>query len=430
MEYNLHLGESSEVLKDYPDNHFHSVVCDPPYLINFLGKGWDGDKTDLKPVFEECLRVLKPGGYLLAFSSARTYHKTATMIEDVGFEIKDMISWIYSSGFPKGGNTAKKIDKYLGNNTDDHNDNYRDTDGESNLYDLGFLKDLHGKEIDKDASYEPTSDVAKQWDDYSTNLKPSQEPICLARKPTKLSTAANCLEHGVGSMNIGACRIPYKEDNTPEWHSKSYTTVYETYKDKPKGSGDNISFYPGSNIDNPKPSAGKRPASFFNGIEGDTISGGDGSGDWTASDKGRWAANVIGEIKGYEKYFYHPKVSSSERALYMSVENKPFSDVAAGQGSDMLDVRKEINENESKKSGNIHPTMKPIDLMKYLCRLVTPKGGIILDPFMGSGSTGMAAAREGFDFVGIEMNETYYNIAEQRVSIEYDAPANNIFGEE
>ena len=296
-----------------------SVVTDPPYGIHFMGKDWDkfkGTKVTKSQVvtnlgagmrmttYEEnmdfqkwcnewailCLELLKPGGYILAFSSSRTYHHLACGIESAGFEVRDQLMWLYGSGFPKSMN------------------------------------------------------IGKGW---GTALKPAHEPVVMARKPVEGTVADNVLKHGTGGINIDDCRIDLSEGDDPRlggkgtWKTdKMANNVYGDYEGKESGS----------------------------------------------NELGRFPANVMhdGLEQEWARFFYCPKVSKDER-------------------------NRGLNKNN-------HPTVKPIELMKYLCRLVTPKGGIVLDPFMGSGSTGMAAKDEGFDFVGIEREEEYFGIAEARIN--------------
>ena len=259
MNYEIINGNNIEVLRTFPDNHFDSVVTDPPYLIDFLGRAWDANDYDMTDAFKECLRVLKPGGYILAFSAAKTYHKTATMIESSGFEIRDQLMWLYSTKMPKG-----------------------------------------------------------------NNLKPAHEPIVMAckGKPNKL--------------NIDQCRIPRE-----------------------------VMTYPA------------------NGIKRQTFNEGMADkwqGETTTNTRGGYPHNVIGEVDNYQKYFYNPRASSKEKQAY-----------------------------------NNHPTVKPIELMKYLIKLVTPDAGLVLDPFNGSGSTGCAAVSLGHEYVGIELDANYCEISKKRI---------------
>lgn len=310
----LHLGNNIDILKQYPDNHFDSIVTDPPYGIEFLAKEWDKN-TGAVETWKQCFRVLKPGGYLLAFSAARTYHHLATNIESVGFKIRDQLMWLYSSGFPKAQDIGKAIDKRNGINE----------------------------------SLKPP--IQSEWAGWKTALKPAHEPIVMARKPFRGSTVDNVLEHGVGALNIDATRISFDED-TPYWKS---------WKKNSLQTGGPIFQESKQSIEYSK---------------SDTETYG-------YSDQGRFPSNVIGEVEGYQKFFYCPKVSRAER--HIGCENN-------------------------------HPTVKPVALMKYLVKMVTPVGGKVLDPFTGSGSTGIAAVELDYDFTGCELDENYVNIAETRIT--------------
>lgn len=333
MKYQIINGNNIDVLKTFPDNHFDSIVTDPPYGIDFLGKSWDANTGALE-TYQQCLRVLKPGGHILAFSAARTYHHLAITLEQAGFEIRDQIMWIYSSGFPKSQDVGRGLDK---------------------------------KNIDND------------WKGWGTALKPAHEPIALARKPIKLSIKDNVLKHGVGALNIDACRI-------------------------------------------------ERDGEF------------------------KFPSNVIGEIPDYQKYFYCPKVSRRERHTGYDIKKVPvieFNDPGKIKehplwdpsiGTNVQRLKEKIrihNEsciptdpggmlnsatglghytgNKQSTPGNNHPTVKPIELMKYLIKLVTPKNGVVLDPFNGSGSTGCAAVELGCEYVGIELDPAYVEIATKRI---------------
>lgn len=292
MELKLLNGDCLDKLKGLEDNSIDSIVTDPPYGLSFMGKKWDYDVPSVK-IWEECMRVLKPGGHLLAFAGSRTYHRMAVRIEDAGFEIRDQIMWIYGSGFPKS-------------------------------HQLG--------------------------DGWGTGLKPAHEPIVMARKPFKGSCKDNHKEYGVGGLNIDECRIAIGDNDKMD--IRRYNVYHDTFNSYEDGE-----------------SAKGKEYVVAEPHEG-----------------GRWPANVImddSDNEEWRKYFYCPKASKKDR-----------------------------------DEGNIHPTVKPTDLMAYLIRLVTPKGGIVLDPFMGSGSTGKAAMIEGMPFVGIEREKEYYEIAKQRIEYE------------
>jgi DNA modification methylase len=303
MKFNIIQGDNRDTLKTLADNSVDAIVTDPPYGIDFLGKAWDANTGALE-TYQECLRVLKPGGYCLAFSSARTYHHLAVTLEQAGFEIRDQIMWIYSSGFPK----AQQIPDYPG---------------------------------------------------WKTALKPAHEPICMARKPFKGSTKANMNKWGVGALNIDATRIPNETANNQGRFPANliHDGSEEVIKQFPQtGSGNNKGAYLYSGVE-----YNNKHTSLFNGDKPQSPS--------NYNDNGSAA-----------RFFYCPKVSKKERMIF-----------------------------------NNHPTVKPIQLMSYLIKLVTPANSTVLDPFCGSGSTGMAAIELGHRFIGCELDPDYVEIAEKRI---------------
>lgn len=336
-------GDCLEVLKGMPDNSVDSIVTDPPYGLSFMGKKWDYDVPD-QAIWEECLRVLKPGGHLLAFAGTRTQHRMAVRIEDAGFEIRDMIAWVYGSGFPKSLDVSKAIDKAAGVEREvigEHKNPAGNKSGGNslNMSAVGMPEKAY--------ITAPATDAARQWQGWGTALKPALEPITVARKPFKGTVAANVLEWGTGAINIDGGRIGGTVETWPK--SRSYAPG----QIQPGGKGETQS-------------TGKPPS-------------------------GRWPANLIHD-------------GSDEPTELLGAAARFFYCAKAGK--------------KDRGEGNTHPTVKPTDLMAYLCRLVTPPGGVVLDPFMGSGSTGKAAVREGFRFIGIEMDESYLEIAESRISHE------------
>jgi len=395
MSYRIINGDSAQELKKFKDNSIDAVVTDPPYGIEFLAKEWDSN-TGAVEIWSECFRVLKPGGYLLAFSAARTYHHLATNIESVGFDIKDQIMWIYASGFPKAQDIGKAIQRRQGVEETMSLEEYEKLTGVTNLpkgnQTFGHNDDTDGQ---KSAGLSgritiPTSPEAQKWSGWKTQLKPAHEPICMARKPFKGSHIDNVLKHGVGALNIDESRIPYMD---------------------------------AGEINPCIPQAGRRTASFSFGHK-PTQSGGDGSPEFVANEKGRFPSNVIGEVEGYQKFFYCPKVSRKERNLGCEdIEAKPlFKDRhrdAKALGS-WADKRDQAHRNH-------HPTVKPVALMKYLVNLVTPLNTHILDPFAGSGTTGMACKELGRSFTGIEQDPAYCDIARRRISATKTDPKNCLF---
>jgi DNA modification methylase len=402
-------GNNVDVLRTFADNTFDSIVTDPPYGIDFLGKAWDAN-TGALATYQECLRVLKPGGHILAFSAARTYHHLAVTLEQAGFEIRDQIMWIYSSGFPKSQDIGRSIQRTLGVKETKKNLNARSTAGDS-LYDSGHQKTTPGQDV------VCTDPEAKVWEGWGTSLKPAHEPICLARKPLhkNLSIARNCQQWGVGALNIDATRVPYES-----------ATDIETYLDNKRGPMERAKIEDGAQIGMFEGKVGYKAIKRELDPEVDLPAG-------------RFPSNVIGEIPDYQKYFYCPKVSRAERHIGYDLSQVPvneFNDPAKvkehplwdeSMGTSISRLQDKIRKSSS--NGNTHPTVKPIELMKYLIRLVTPAGGHVLDPFNGSGSTGCAAAELDYDYTGIELDANYVDIARKRIQAWHDQTHNNKFAE-
>jgi DNA modification methylase len=349
----IYLGNNLDVLPTLPDNSVDSIVCDPPYELGFMGKSWDSSGIAYNvQLWQECLRVLKPGGHLLAFSGSRTYHRMTVAIEDAGFEIRDMVAWISNKTFPKSHNISKAIDKIAGaeRKVVGINQNVVRASKVAGGSDFGGFSKAN-PEIT-----EASTPEAKQWEGWGTGLKPTVEPIVMARKPVEGTIAENVLTYGVGGLNIDATRI---EADMSEFFSKS---------GKPRsgmGHADGLGMGKGFGGDNANP----------------------------PSQLGRWPANLvideataeqIDEQSDASRFFYVARASKSDR----------------NEGLDII---------------NNHPTVKPTALMQYLIRLVTPDNGVVLDPFAGSGSTGKAALLENKRFIGIELTAEYLPIIEGRL---------------
>lgn len=303
--WSLYEGSCIDVLKTLPENSIDAVVTDPPYELGLKNLKWDKSGIAHNPgLWREVLKVLKPGGHLLAFGGSRTYHRLANAVEEAGFEIRDCLQWLYGTGMPKGVNVAKALNK-------------------------------------------TRPEIANNWKGWSTNLKPAHEPIILARKPLDGSVAENVTKWGCGALNIDACRVG----------KTGGVKIVDFDKGKPKN-------YFGKSLLN-----GKK----------------------VKLDKGRWPTNVMLDQKALRmlkvqresatRFFYVPKPSKQEKGEY-----------------------------------NDHDTVKPLELMKYLCRLITPLGGTVLDPFAGSGTTLLAARLEGFSAIGIELEAKHCEIIHQRMA--------------
>ena len=367
----LYHGDCIDVMRQLPDGSVDAVVTDPPYGINFMGRAWDGAAIAAAAVngFEhtttrersasmhagsydlslkgnrafgawcelwavQALRVLKPGGHLLAFSGARTWHRLTSAVEDAGFEVRDSIAWMYGSGFPKSLDVSKAIDKAAGALQNEgvgftvagfsHNDKLLTT-----APSRGYVPPA------------PATPAAVEWQGWGTALKPAFEPIVVARKPLIGTVAENVQQYGTGALNIDGCRI-----------------------------GEADGFGGGA----------KASSGFVDGYEGD---------GFVASTKGRWPANVIldehqaARVGDESRFFYTANATSAERP---------------------------------RVDGVAHPTVKPLDLMRYLVRLVTPPGGTVLEPFAGSGTTAEACIVEGFKCIAIEMTDDYLPLIVQRIT--------------
>jgi DNA modification methylase len=382
----LLLGDCLETLKTLDDNSVDSVVTDPPYGLSFMNKKWDYDVPSVQ-LWTEILRVLKPGGHLLAFGGTRTYHRLAVNIEDAGFEIRDQIQWLYGSGFPKSLDVSKAIDKAAGAEREvvGQSPNWRPAKTRGGA---GFDKSVGEGSVEINITA-PSTDEAKQWSGWGTALKPSNEPIVVARKPLEkgLTVAQNVLKWGTGAINVDGSRV--ETDDKLSFGSRELGDGIKYGKCKPTTPGIQHS-------------------------------------------QGRWPANVIldeeaaevldGQVESeVSRFFYVAKASKSERNKGLEgMAGKQISHMITGSGKPSGSVKERSAEGEPNRftatHQNHHPTVKPIKLMEYLVRLVTPPGGIVLDPFMGSGSTGCAARKLGISFVGCELSEEYMEIADKRIN--------------
>jgi site-specific DNA-methyltransferase (adenine-specific) len=467
--YALHAGDCIEVMKTLPDNSVDAVVTDPPYGIRFMGKAWDGadiekrfqndgandeergrngraaaaGKYDLAPpamrAFQEfseawareAFRVLKPGGHLLSFSSARTYHRMATGIEDAGFEIRDQIMWVFGSGFPKSMNVAKAVESGTGRPKDirrmQMGEDYVPSGRGPENHDYPGSSTMNGTT----APWVPFSDAGKNWGGWGTALKPAHEPICVARKPLVGTVAANVLAHGTGALNIDGCRVETSDNLNGGTYSAGGKSA-PMPGDERTGAALGM-FAPGA-----RPAgefvqpAGRWPANLIHDGSGEVLALFPAQAGASAPVRGTEASVAsVGRVTGERdrvagafhgdsgsaaRFFYCAKASRQDRneGLLRSKEPAVATDAT---------MRTCEDADWAKRNGNHHPTVKPTDLMAYLVRLVTPLNGVVLDPFMGSGSTGKACMREGMQFIGIEMEPDYLKIAEARVKHEIGAVA-------
>lgn len=436
-----------ERMRKMPENFVHTVITDPPYGINFMGKAWDafgrpsavqeGEGARLpslpkkrgaaasttrtqrsnaafeafmREVFAEALRVTKPGGYLLAFGGPRTFHRLACAIEDAGWVLCDVKMWIYGSGFPKSYNVSKGLDKHLGAT--------RKVTGTQKLRGTARIKGGQGsasagRAAEMYATHEirawlelteAKTLIAKRFEGYGTALKPAYEPIIMAMKSCEGNFAKNAIKHGLSGLHIDAGRVPYGTE----------VNLHAVQRQQAKGNGIALN------------------AGLVNGLIGKEIA------QWMCNKKGRWPANVLHD--------------GSEEVVRMFPENAGGGTATRGKSSRIYGNGEGFTgstgtpigygdsgsaarffystkaSNKDRNYGmpvgeiNTHPTVKPLPLMEYLCRLTRPPrkdGGIVLDPFMGSGSTGVAAARTGRRFYGIEKDKANYATARKRVRFAY-----------
>ena len=419
----IRTGDCLEVLRTLQDNSVDSIVTDPPYGLRFMGKRWDYDVPGVD-VWAECLRVLKPGGHLLAFAGTRTQHRMATRIEDAGFEIRDMIAWVYGSGFPKSMDVSKAIDKAAGVEREVVGSKLGRPGYSAKAADEGncYGDGLSNGEA-KCAITAPATEAARQWQGWGTALKPSLEPVTMARKPLMGTVAENVLAHGTGALNIDGCRI----ETTENLNGGAYA--------KEGGRTESQSLHGGTGMNQPgktvgrefEQPAGRWPANLIHDGSEEVLAvfpqAPGQQGDLKGHSRDRISKGIYGDMKAACDAVARGDIGSAARFFYCAKASREDRN----DGCDGMERRlgPEAGGSRASEAGrrggygapreNHHPTVKPTALMRYLCRLVTPTGGIVLDPFMGSGSTGKAAALEGFGFIGIDINPEYSAIAERRI---------------
>jgi site-specific DNA-methyltransferase (adenine-specific) len=410
--YQLHHGDNRAVLKTMPDNSVDSIVCDPPYELGFMGKRWDASGIAYDTtLWAECLRVLKPGGHLIAFGGTRTYHRMTVAIEDAGFEIRDSVIWMYGSGFPKSLDVSKAIDKQAGAEREVVGRGKKDG-GASNgrkSTSVGYVCETNEYDITA-----PATPEAQQWHGYGTALKPAHEPAVLARKPLTGTVADNVLTWGVGALNIDGSRVEAHDGDYNHSGNDNHTPDHQLY-----------SGYKHEGKQYPPHALGRWPANVIldehaaealDAQSGHSVSKATPrhNGEFKSFSKGKDCAHTTHghtDSGGASRFFYIAKASRAEReaGLEGMEMRKVESDFRQGGMANPRDTGNYAHR------ANHHPTVKPIALMRHLVRLVTPKGGTVLDPFMGSGSTGCAAMLEGMRFVGIDITAEYVDIAERRI---------------
>ena len=385
MTFTIHNGNCIDVMRSMPDNSVDSIVTDPPYELGFMGKSWDSSGIAFNvEVWQEALRVLKPGGHLLAFSGSRTYHRMAVAIEDAGFQIRDQIMWVYGSGFPKSMDVSKAIDKSAGAEREVLSETFRGNNA-------GKRSGILGETVARtDTITAPSTPEAQQWAGWGTALKPAHEPIVLARKPLIGTVAANVLEFGTGGLNIDGSRVASDDGFEKAWDKPVSTNI-----SAPGGKFISEGIQHTVDISSNRPVGGRFPANLIH----------DGSDEVT---------DLLGDPA---RFFYCAKASKRDR-------NEGLDGFEAIRVHDGREAGNKGGSNPRNRTNDLkvnhHPTVKPTDLMRYLVKLITPPGGTVLDPFTGSGSTGKGAVIEGFDFVGIELDPDYVAIATARIQHQID----------
>lgn len=475
MTYQLILGDSESKLKDLPDNSVDSIVTDPPYGLGkepdalqmlkdwletgnhevkgggFMGKGWDSFVPQPN-LWKECLRVLKPGGYLLAFGGTRTIDLVTLGLRIAGFEVRDTVSWVTSQGFPKNHDISKAIDKKKNTKRDvvgkRKHPTLKDTSKLEESAQASHGSNTWSREWDVTA---PATDDAKKWEGWGTALKPSVEPCVVCRKPLSEGTVVdNVLKHGTGAINIDGCRVGIEErynrpaGNQPDGNSLNMSKV--GMPQDAEGTTAKGRWPANLVLEDTDTVRDMFPHTHGEGVRHTDLETGEGKeyknssyqvsyagrGGRSFNDKGGSSSRFFTQIPytdedtlpintgDHDPLLYCGKTSSSERnegcdslddksTCYMATAN------GAGNPSITIDDQGKERDRFTTVKKNIHPTVKPVKLMAWLCKLVTPVGGTVLDPFMGSGSTGIACIQEGFNFIGIEREDEYYKIAEKRI---------------
>ena len=392
-------GNCLELLAEMPDNSVDSIVTDPPYELGFMGKSWDNSGIAYNvELWSQALRVLKPGGHLLAFGGSRTYHRLASAVEDAGFEIRDQIMWLYGSGFPKSLDVSKAIDKAAGA---ERPDRIVETHGKSGSHENPTRHVTNAGT--------PSTHEAQQWQGWGTALKPAHEPIVVARKPLIGTVATNVLTYGTGALNIDGSRVETDDTRSPAsktalgvmnddgWVAKEVMAGSESGRWPANvihdGSEEVLEGFPSVKTGSIKPHQQNSESDSF-GLKGKFITG-----------------SHLGDSGSAARFFYCAKASKSERNAGLGELPKQEQ-----QGSYKFRTDGSLDGKETEPKANIHPTVKPIALMRYLVKLVTPPNGTVLDPFLGSGTTAVAAILEGFNWMGCEMTEDYWPIIEARVT--------------
>jgi DNA modification methylase len=397
MSWTIRHGDCREVMATLDAESVDAIVSDPPYGLSFMGKGWDHGVPGVE-FWTEALRVAKPGAHLLAFGGTRTYHRLACAIEDAGWEIRDCVMWVYGSGFPKSHDVSKAIDKAAGAERELVERVRSDGKGTGRTC-SGFVGGSQSPQLKRDDA--PATDAARQWSGWGTALKPAWEPIIVARKPLVGTVAENVLTHGTGAINVDGCRVASHDISCDLDYDCSCGAAGE-------GRWPANVIHDGSRevVDQfPQTASGSRKAGRYLVAAGQGRFGEFGEGQMP---------EIVGNSGSAARFFYCAKASKADRDE--GCEGLEAKSRLEDVGNKWTTVDYRDGHERSVMSRNHHPTVKPTALMRYLCRLVTPPGGIVLDPFTGSGSTGKAAILEGFRFIGIEREAEYVEIAKARIA--------------
>jgi len=434
-DYKLYQGSMLDMLEVIEPNSIDSIITDPPYELNFMNKGWDNSGIAFQSdTWKKCYKVLKPGAYLLAFGGSRTFHRIACAIEDAGFEIRDTIMWLYGSGFPKSHNIGLDIDKLNGCPDRGHRI------AVANRHHPDGTLEPNGEKLEP---YETKTEEAHKWNGWGTALKPSFEPIIVARKPIEGTVAKNCLKYGVSGINIDECRVGnevIKGGTMPDFRDigkKSKEAIgidklsfgqVENAKRKPLD--DHIGRFPANTIltydenDFDEVCGGFPNTKSGGGVKAPTKNININNATNFQHSKKYENINYTSDSGSASRYFYCAKASKKDRDEGLDeFETKQCVGGGGGIGNYLEDVNSASGKFGSEKAPhkNTHPTVKPTSLMQYLVRLITPNGGVVLDPFNGSGSTGKAVMYENkernknYKYIGIELTEEYLPIAKARI---------------
>jgi DNA modification methylase len=373
----IYHGDCRNIMEgQLPDNWVDSIVTDPPYELGFMGKGWDGSGIAYNvEVWENAYRILKPGGHLLAFGGTRTWHRLAVAIEDAGFEVRDSIAWMYGSGFPKSHDVSKAIDKVAG--------------AEREVLASRKVQDIRGNKYNSATDtmqYDitaPATPAAQQWQGWGTALKPAFEPIVVARKPLIGTVAENVLAHGTGALNIDGCRIGTEDTRAPASKTALGIMNDDAWQAREVMAGS---------------SSGRWPANVI-------------LDESQAAELDKQSGNVKGQVGMSKTKGGHRFIEGDTE----TVQKFDYGTTDSGGASRFFYCAKAPKKERPNVDGVAHPTVKPLKLMEYLVRLVTPPGGTILEPFSGSGTTIEAALNEGFNVIGIEMTDEYLPLIMARI---------------